>query len=289
MLPVNKYYLCSNRSIISVEGSDKLNFLQGMVSNNLEDLKEKKSIYCAHLTPQGKFLYDFFIFDNKKNFFLECLSISAEEIINRFSLFKLRANVNFEIQNDYVSLLIGVDTIKKIEHKLIEKLVLFKDPRNTNFFVKIYCRRSVFEQMKKELSLCKLSHSEFDRIRIENVIPNSEKDFKKNKMLLLEARFDKLNGISWTKGCYIGQEVTAITNYRGKLKKQIYGVKIHGKNLSNDVFMSSKNVGVLTSRCDNFGIAILNIKETEDSISSKVKFTCGNGYLEPFTPKWSLR
>ena len=53
--------------------------------------------------------------------------------------------------------------------------------------------------------------------------------------------------------------------------------------------MSSKNVGVLTSRCDNFGIAILNIKETEDSIGSKVKFTCGNGYLEPFIPKWSLR
>lgn len=289
MLAKNKYYICSQKSLIKVSGSDRFDFLQGMVSNDLQILKEKKCIYCAFLTPQGKFLYDFFILNLKDFLYLECSKNRQKEIIAKFNLFKLRADVNFSNEDSLISVLVNTSLFEKIEIQKNQDIIHFQDPRNKNFFTKIYCQNISLKSFVKKFKLKKINDNCFEKIRLKNVIPDAEKDFKKEKILLLEARFDKLNGISWNKGCYIGQEVTAITNYRAKLKKQLYGLKIEGKINSDEIFYGNKKIGFLTSYMGGFGIGMLNIKETQDCISKKKKLSSSDALFEPFEPFWSKK
>ena len=286
MLPENKYHLCLNKSILKISGSDRFKFLQGMVSNDLEILKKDNSIYCAFLTPQGKFLYDFYIINHKNFYYLECLKKKEDEIINKFQLYKLRAEVNFNKMQDMVCILVNNNLQKKFDQNTIENFIYFPDPRNNKFFLKGFCQKSSIKSLQKEFGLSKIDQNCYEKIRISNTIPEAEKDIKVGKTLLLEARFDKLNGISWEKGCYIGQEVTAITNYRGKLKKQIYGVKIEGKISSNEITYNGKNIGILTSHMDDYGIALLNINETENCINQTQNLKSNEALLNPFNPNW---
>ena len=288
MLPKNKYHLCLNKSILKISGSDRFKFLQGMVSNDLSILNDYNSIYCAFLTPQGKFLYDFYIINHKNFYYLECLKKKEKEIIKKFQLYKLRAEVNFIKMQDMVSILVNNDLKKKFEENKIENLIYFTDPRNKNFFLKGFCRTSSIKFLQNKFGLSKIDQNDYEKIRIYNTIPEAEKDIEVGKTLLLEARFDKLNGISWEKGCYIGQEVTAITNYRGKLKKQIYGVKIDGKISSNEITYNGKSVGILTSHMDDYGIALLNIKETENCINKTQTLKSNEALLNPFNPNWVI-
>lgn len=286
MLPENKYHLCLNKSILKISGSDRFKFLQGMVSNDLAILKKNNSIYCAFLTPQGKFLYDFYIINHKNFYYLECLKKKEDEIINKFQLYKLRAEVNFNKMQDMVCILVNNNLQKKFDQNTIENFIYFPDPRNNKFFLKGFCQKSSIKSLQKEFGLSKIDQNCYEKIRISNTIPEAEKDIKVGKTLLLEARFDKLNGISWEKGCYIGQEVTAITNYRGKLKKQIYGVKIEGKISSNEITYNGKNIGILTSHMDDYGIALLNINETENCINQTQNLKSNEALLNPFNPNW---
>ena len=153
MLPKNKYHLCLNKSILKISGSDRFKFLQGMVSNDLSILNDSNSIYCAFLTPQGKFLYDFYIINHKNFYYLECLKKKEKEIIKKFQLYKLRAEVNFIKMHDMVSILINNDLKKTFDQNKIENLFYFPDPRNKNFFLKGFCQKSSIKSLQKRLPL----------------------------------------------------------------------------------------------------------------------------------------
>ena len=225
MLPENKYHLCLNKSILKISGSDRFKFLQGMVSNDLRILKKDNSIYCAFLTPQGKFLYDFYITNHKNFYYLECLKKNEDEIINKFQLYKLRAEVNFNKMQDMVSILVNNNLQIKFDQNRIEGIFYFPDPRNNKFFLKGFCQKSSIKSLQKEFGLSKIDQNFYEKIRISNTIPEAEKDITVGKTLLLEARFDKLNGISWKKGCYIGQEILARMRSRGRQGKELVRLK----------------------------------------------------------------
>ena len=104
-----------------------------------------------------------------------------------------------------------------------------------------------------------ISEKEFNNLRIANAIPDFRIDAIKNKSLLLEMRFDQLNGISWDKGCYMGQEITARMKYRNIIKKKIYSVSIRFKNtLEKKIFSNNNEIGELFSHNQQFGIAYIN-------------------------------
>ena len=119
---------------------------------------------------------------------------------------------------DMVSILINNDLKKTFDQNKIENLY-FPDPRNKNFFLKGFCQKSSIKSLQKKFGLSKIDQNDYEKIRINNTIPEAEKDIEVGKTLLLEARFDKLNGISWEKGCILNR-VKAGTSYRGKLKNK---------------------------------------------------------------------
>ena len=234
------------RGIILIEGKDRFKFIQGIISNDIELLRKKPSIYSSLLTPQGKFQYDFFISNFKEKFYLECNISEQEELISKFMMFKLRLDVKVSINSDYNIIL---SKKKKLNFSERNSSIIFSfyDPRFDNsFFSRTYADSNFLNEIKKKY--VEINEKKYETLRLNYCIPDFSIDATKAKSLLLEMRFDELNGISWTKGCYMGQEITARMKHRNIVKKKIFKVLIDFRsNLKNEITLENETVGKLTS------------------------------------------
>ena len=238
MFDDKEYYLFKKRGIILIEGKDRFKFIQGIISNDIELLRKKPSIYSSLLTPQGKFQYDFFISNFKEKFYLECDISEQEELISKFMMFKLRLDVKVSINSDYNIIL----SKKKLNfsERNSSSIFSFYDPRFDNsFFSRTYADSNFLTEIKKKY--VEINENKYETLRLNNCIPDFSIDATKAKSLLLEMRFDELNGISWTKGCYMGQEITARMKHRNIVKKKIFKVLIDFRsNLKNEITLEKK-------------------------------------------------
>lgn len=288
MIEKNNYYKFSNSDFFTIAGKDRYSFLQGLVSNDLKKLENEDIIYSSLLSPQGKFLFDFFVSNYRETYLIECNKKFTEELLKKLSLYKLRSEIEINVERKLKSY-----TINSINYELLssfkknEKFKISLDPRFKNYFLKIYTTPVYFEEIVKTLDLLNCSKSDFEDIRIKNVIPDFSIEANLGKSLLLELRFDELNGIDWNKGCYMGQELTARTKYRGKIKKKLFGVKLNGKVDSDEIVYEKKIVGSLQNHFGEYGIAIVDEKIVENCLRNSLCLTIGKIKVIPFIPKWS--
>ena len=282
MFDNKEYYLFKKRGIILIEGKDRFKFIQGIISNDIELLRKKPSIYSSLLTPQGKFQYDFFISNFKEKFYLECDISEQEELISKFMMFKLRLDVKVSINSDYNIIL----SKKKLNfsERNSSSIFSFYDPRFDNsFFSRTYADSNFLNEIKKKY--VEINENRYQTLRLNNCIPDFSIDATKAKSLLLEMRFDELNGISWTKGCYMGQEITARMKHRNIVKKKIFKVLIDFRsNLKNEITLENETVGKLTSHNKKDGIAFLDIKALSN-LNTK-KFFSGDSKIIIQEPWW---
>ena len=280
MFSDKEYFISENSSIILVEGKDKYSFIQGIISNDIEILRKKPSIYCSMLTPQGRFLYDFFISNLNDVFCIECDNSIQQELYERLLMYKLRSDVKIRLDTDLEVVLTG-SKMKKLEG-FNNKFISFYDPRFNNFLCRTYKEKMTDEPLRK---FTKLSKEHFKDLRLQNSIPDFTVDAIRNKSLLLEMRFDELNGISWSKGCYMGQEITARMKYRNTVKKKIYTVKIDFKNsLTDEIFFENKVIGSLHSHNNCMGLAFL---KTDFGSKNHLNFLSGDSQITVKKPWWS--
>ena len=289
MLNRKKYFHNNSNSFLKIKGTDCLKFLQGLISNDIYITNRNRGIYSSLLSPQGKFMYDFFLVKFKDSILLECNKEIIEELKIKLNLYKLRSNVEIFVDKSMNSYLLQKNIKSKLNHINSSEIVYFDDPRFLNSNIKFYCSQNEFNKINKDLLLKPDEKKEFENLRINNIVPDFFLDAKKNESLLLELRFDDLNGINWKKGCYIGQELTAITKYRANIKKKLFGLRITGNidEIEKKVFFDKKEIGQITSSNQNFGIAILKIKEVELSLKESIPLTSGNAILSPFIPSWA--
>ena len=282
MFDDKEYYLFKKRGIILIEGKDRFKFIQGIISNDIELLRKKPSIYSSLLTPQGKFQYDFFISNFKEKFYLECDISAQEELISKFMMFKLRLDVKVSINYDYNIIL----SKKKLNfsERNSSNIFSFFDPRFDNsFFSRTYADSNFLTEIKKKY--VEINENRYQTLRLNNCIPDFSIDATKAKSLLLEMRFDELNGISWTKGCYMGQEITARMKHRNIVKKKIFKVLIDFRsNLKNEITLENEIVGKLTSHNKKDGIAFLDTKALSN-LNTK-KFFSGDSKIIIQEPWW---
>lgn len=282
MFDDKEYYLFKKRGIILIEGKDRFKFIQGIISNDIELLRKKPSIYSSLLTPQGKFQYDFFISNFKEKFYLECNISEQEELISKFMMFKLRLDVKVSINSDYNIIL----SKKKLNFSERNSSIIFSfyDPRFDNsFFSRTYADSNFLNEIKKKY--VEINENRYQTLRLNNCIPDFSIDATKAKSLLLEMRFDELNGISWTKGCYMGQEITARMKHRNIVKKKIFKVLIDFRsNLKNEITLENETVGKLTSHNKKDGIAFLDTKALSN-LNTK-KFFSGDSKIIIQEPWW---
>ncbi len=216
-----------NRSLIEIFGDDRKKFLQGLITNDINKVNDKSLIYSAMLNAQGRFLYDFFIFEKNDSLFLDCDAKRREEILQKFNLYKLRAKILVK-KNDDLSIVWNLENGQ------------FIDPRHQNLGYRSY----------EKLEISAESTLDYHKNRISLKIPESEEDLTYEKSIILEFGFDNLNAISYNKGCYIGQELTSRTHFKGEIRKKIFHLKINGLNFiekNHEITCEGKSVGIILS------------------------------------------
>ncbi|MBL8677325.1 MAG: folate-binding protein YgfZ, partial [Alphaproteobacteria bacterium] len=199
----------SHRGVIEIEGEDKATFLQGLISNDINLVTPTQAIYATLLTPQGRFLFDFFITEKDGTFLLDVKAARLETLLKKLSLFKLRSKITLK----------GRPDLKIYAYWGEGDLTLeaYPDPRLKTLGARL------IGQAKPNISA-----EEYDLHRLKLGVPEGGIDMLSEKAILLESGLDELNAISWTKGCYMGQELTARTKYRGLVRKRLFPVKIEG-------------------------------------------------------------
>ena len=271
-------------SIIKVTGPDKFSFLQGIISNDVEILKTKLSLYAAILTPQGKYLSDFFLSMYQDNILIEVKSKNLDLVIKKLSMFKLRSNVSFEVITNFKIYLLNESSVKIFEKERNKKI--FNDPRFKNLFHRVYIfgKHKIFNLENNGFS--PLKQDQYHSLRLLNAIPDFTLDAISNKSLLMEMRFDRLNGISWNKGCYLGQEITARMFYRKITKRQLYQVKIKFHTFIDDkILLDGVEIGFITSYDKENGLAYISNNVLEDC--RKKCLESGDSTLKISDPWWS--
>lgn len=221
-----------DRSIIEITGDDRKNFLQGLITNDINKINDAHLIYTLMLNAQGRFLYDFFIFEKDEKLFLDCYAARRDEIFTKLNFYKLRAKVQI-IKNDNLI----------VANNFQEDARFFSDPRDIALGFRGYLPKSELTELQND-------SDSYNYCRISLKIPESEQDLTYEKSIANEFGFDNLNAIDYKKGCYVGQELTARTHYMGQIRKKIFHIIL--PNLTkieknHEIACEGKSAGIILS------------------------------------------
>ncbi len=267
----------SSSKFIEISGEDKAEFLQGLISNDIYKCKNDKPIYSCFLSPQGKFLADFFIFLQNNNYVIEIHEKYFESFLSKLKIYKLRSNVILKHNENITSIILF--TNKDIEIK--DTIIKFSDPRKKNIGIKIYINN---KNLPKIDNLEEMYLNKYKEILMKNLVPFTPDDLNENKSLLLENNFQNLNAIDWDKGCYVGQEITARMKYRSLIKKQIYNLEIIDGNINagDSIEINNNKIGYVISKVNNYILCMLNIKSANKIIENKTNLEINDSIILNF-------
>lgn len=294
-MPPIAYTHLTNRGIISVTGSDSRDFLQGIISNDITLVSPNKTIYAALLTPQGKYLFDFFISQSGEKLLIECEKDRVPDLMKRLRLYKLRADANlvdetetysiFAIWGDDAAQATGLHNERGLAHEILGG-TQFIDPRLNTAGVRSVLPIEAAEAQLQSLAAEPASTSDYDLHRLKLGLPDASRDLVVDKAILIESGFDELNGVDWNKGCYMGQELTARTKYRGLVKKRLISVFIEGAapEPGTPIMVGDKNAGEMRSSNAGHGIALLRLDQLNNEAA---EYICDQAILRPNKPTWA--
>ena len=257
--------LFENRGLISITGEDVKNFLQNIITNDIEKVSFSSSIFSALFTPQGKYLFEFFLIQSKKGYLLDCDNQFTNEIINYLLKYKLRSKIEItDISEDYVIGIINSEKfldIQKSENKTEDTIEfrsspLFLDPRNKNLGARILSSLEKLHLTIKKLDLKIVKPDAYFAKAHSLGIPIKGIENLKDQLFGLEANFDELNAIDFKKGCYIGQENTARMKLKEKLRRRLLPISSTEKlNLGEEIFYNKIKIGkILIEQPYPFGL-----------------------------------
>ncbi len=259
--------LLPDRAVIRLSGEDRLSFLQGIVTSDLDRMTTAPA-FAALLTPQGKILFDFFIVKEEEALLIDCCKDAAEAFLKRLSLYKLRAKVSLEIVED-----------KQVVASETEISSGFPDPRNE----KLGWRSIVSGDVPA-------ADEGYDRRRIALGVPEFGKDFGGDEMFLTDVNYDALHGVSYKKGCFIGQEVSSRMKRKGDIRRRTLIATFDGSTPEKaaPVTAGGSTLGEIMSGANGVALALIRMDRWEKAQAEGAAVDCGGlelrlkipGYLE---------
>jgi folate-binding protein YgfZ len=276
-----------NRGLLLLSGNEVDTFLQGLVSNDVTQADGTKAIYSALLTPQGKFLYDFFMIRTDKGIILDCRADDIPAFSKKLKMYKLRSDVALEdVSDDYQICALFSDGVESLlppgtdQRVMKDGSIIYRDPRLANAGLRVLAVKS-FDL--SSLGAETASDTDYQHHRISLGLPEAPVDLIADKSILLESGFDELHAVDWKKGCYMGQELTARTKYRGLIKKRLVPIQIDGEVSSgDDVMADGKVVGDVRSVQQGIGIAMIKL----DALRQDSPLEAGQAKLSVDLPNW---
>jgi folate-binding protein YgfZ len=236
--------LLPDRSVLELTGADRVGFLNGLVSNDVAQAAPGRAVWAALLTPQGKYLADFFILAEAGRLLLDCAAGQAALVSARLLRYRLRADV--AIEPVPLAVHAAWDSVPDTHGSIAAP-----DPLLPEAGWRILSAGPLAATADAE---------DWDSHRLALGLPDGVQDLEPEKTVLLEAGFDELGGVSWTKGCYMGQELTARTRYRGLLKRRL--LPVHGASLpphGTPITAGDRVVGDMRSSRGGVGLALLRL------------------------------
>lgn len=269
-----------NRGLIKVEGPDARTFLQGLVSQDMQRVSADTAVYSAFLTPQGKFLYDFFCCEMAGALILDCEADRRSDFFKRLSMYKLRSDATLtDITDDFDVFAIMADHVaERGACATLGAGVAYVDPR-----LAAMGQRAILPKGETPPGNAG-AFADYEATRIALGVADGSRDMGVDKALLLENGFEELDGVSFTKGCFMGQELTARTRYRGLVKKRLLPVTIEGPapEPGTILHLDDMEAGEMKTSQGDVGLALVRL----DKLSDGVHFTANGAMLTPHVPDW---
>lgn len=291
------YALLPDRAVIRVSGPDRVSFLQGLVSNNIETISAEKSGYGALLTPQGKFLFDFFVYhQDEDSLLIECErgenGERAAELFKKLRMYKLRAKAELtDVTDSYdVLAVFGKDALSALSLDATPGATAHMadgikavDPRLSAMGARVLLPKNALTEMAA-IGAEESDIETYHEMRVSLGIPNGSEELEVEKSILLENGFEELGGVDFKKGCYMGQELTARTKYRGLVRKRLLPIKIDGPapDAGTPIMNGDKEAGIIRSVHGDHGLAMIRLERVEGD----AELSAGDAKITVFVPDW---
>ena len=247
--------ILKDRGIISVLGKDSKEFLQNIITNDINIVNKDNSIFSGIFTPQGKYLYEFFIVKSNDGYFLDC----SEEFVGELKVFleKYKLNSDVEIKDISGEYVVGIisnekfEEIKKEENKTTQTIIyrsspFFQDPRSKKLGSRVLSNLEKLYLTIKKLSLKIESGSDYFKNAHQAGIPIKSLKKLQNNLFGLEANFEELSAIDFKKGCYIGQENTARMKLKNKIRKKLLPlISEDNLKIGSEITLNGDSIGKL--------------------------------------------
>ena len=303
-MEINEATILDDRGFIKINGDEAKSFLQNIVTNDIEKITDSLTLFSSIFTPQGKYLYEFFILKFEDGYLLECEKKLTSEIIKIFDFYKLRTKVNLiDVSKKYTNIIISLEKFKEItktEHVKgstlscekgstlsCENERIYVDSRHKNLGAKIITKIENAENIIKKLDLKKIDKKNYYEKSFALGIPQLNLTKLKDKIFGIENNLDELNGIDFKKGCYIGQENTSRIKLRNKLRRRILPVqKITGEISENDIIKYKDNeIGkIMIDKPYSFALVKIVAPDLNEFINTEL--ICGKSKIKILKPEW---
>ncbi len=279
-----QFSLVPHRSVIAVGGADRVEFLQGLISNDTTKVTGGRAIWAALLTPQGRFTNDMFVVAGPDDtLLLETERERVPALAKKLSMYKLRSKIT--VEDRAAALEVAVAFGKGATEALpIEGAIAFIDPRLPELGIRVIAPIGTAANLLSARGFALAPADTYDSLRLELGVPDGSRDLTVDKALLLESGFDELNGVDWKKGCYMGQELTARTKYRGLVKKRLFPVRVEGAMPAPGslILLDGQEVGEMRSGIGNRALAMLRL----DAAQGTGTLTADGAQIVPNIPDW---
>jgi folate-binding protein YgfZ len=285
-----------HRAVLEVGGEDRRAFLQGLVSNDMNKVAGDRAVFTALLTPQGKFLYDLFVVELGEVFLVEAEAARIEDLKKKLSMYKLRSKVTIAVAaNMAVFALMGEGAAAAFdlgdEAGTATEFAggsVFVDPRLAEMGLRALLPEDGGPRVLEANEFKPAPFEAWDMARILLGLPDGSRDLEVDKALLLENGFEELNGVDFNKGCYMGQELTARTKYRGLVKKRLMPVEVNGPVPAPGAILhlGEAEAGEMRSSCGKLGLALVRLEQFR--ASGGAGLSSGAARMDAARPKWAV-
>ena len=291
---IESVYILEDRGLLFIQGADANEFLQNLITNDINKVDDDNSCFASLLTPQGKYLFDFLLVKHKNGYFIDCEKKQVDELFKQLNAYKLRSKIEIlNLSNEFVVAAFSHEKFLKFEEakdfagstlKYNEDPVLL-DPRNKKLGGRLIINLEKLYLSLKKLDLKSIDNIEYYKFSHKLGIPQKDTEQLRNKLFGIECNFVEMNGIDFKKGCYVGQENTSRIHLKNKLSKRLLPIEIiNGKLKEGDkILINDQEIGkVLIDNSYPFAL----VKYLNDNFDPNAEYKSENSILKINKPEW---
>ena len=290
----NNVYILDDRAILYITGKDTKEFLQNLISNNIDKISDTNSCFTSLLSPQGKFLYEFILIKHKSGYIVDCEKSQADGLFKQLSVYKLRSKIEIlNLSNEFVvaafshEKFLAFDNSQDVSGFTLKyrEDPIFLDPRNKQLGARLIINLEKLYLSLKKLDLQNSDLKEYYSFSHKLGIVPKDLNKLQNKLFGIECNYEELNGIDFKKGCYVGQENTARIKLKNKLSKRLFPIDLVKGELKEgeNIYHKEKEIGKVLIEND-YPFALIKFRDV--NLSENIDFNTKEASIKIEKPDW---